>query len=713
MKKNYFLLFIIIISLTATMTTVYERIQVEGENKSVEVVLDYNEIKALARQSDSDLQWWLKKFKDLGAVSVALEEESLESMVKDDKELEFQLLGNIKKDIEWKSKYDEEFVQNAENRDKYNLAIITKSKEIYSFIMNGLEERYPKSFFKGIQGIDNYYVILNSNENEALYTQTEKIFNTQGKAIEEKRSLYSSKVAKIGLGFDEDKVKLIKESGLEVLPRPINYDRYPEALVEAFKNEIDKHNMKPSTIIFAGSQVLGYESEVDKIKDYMARENIKAGMVETSVQREHIEQDGLESLVEALDYNSVRVFSIWPYIQERFKYYNYEGAEEIENTLYRAVTERNIRVIYFKPFKEEEFKYVTDYEEYEKMFNSFEERIKRHGMSLKNASTMSPMNTGPLRLSLIGFGIAAAGILLLKMFFKVKSLIINVMISVGLIGVLGMNYFLPSLADKITSLSASIVFPTLSIGFLICYCRDRLVNQEKKYSLYEILKACVIVLFICTGISLVGGFYTGASLSRIKYLLEMDIFRGVKISQIMPIVLFGILYILKFGYDRDKENISQITVGKRDFYSLLHQNIQVKHIIVLSVLAIVGYIYIARTGHETAIQPSDLEMIVRNFFENVLLARPRTKELFAFPALMVTVYLAFKGYKKLIFPAALAAVIGQSSIANTFSHLRTPIYLSFIRTLFSLGFGAIIGLALIVLLKTLEDLIYSFERRTR
>jgi hypothetical protein len=113
-----------------------------------------------------------------------------------------------------------------------------------------------------------------------------------------------------------------------------------------------------------------------------------------------------------------------------------------------------------------------------------------------------------------------------------------------------------------------------------------------------------------------------------------------------------------------------------------------------------GYIYIARTGHETNIQPSTFEMITRNLLEVKLLARPRTKEfLIAFPAIIVAVYAARNRYKTILFLAGLAVIIGQTSIVNTFSHLRTPMYLSLIRTVYALGFGIVLGIGYVVVLE--------------
>jgi len=711
--KRSLIFFLIAISLLSVMLTIYQRFNIEKENKRVEIVLDYKEIEALSRQSNKDFSWWLQEFQKLGATSVALEEESLESLVKDNKDVEVHLLGNLTGDVEWIEKYDNEFVSYIldGNKDKYDVIAITKSQDLYDFILKGLTERYPKEFYRGIKGDKNYYIVLDGEELDALYTQAQKIINYEGKPVFEEKTLYSSKVARIGLGFDPEKIEIIKDSGLNVLPRPINFNRYPEELMDAFNKELIRYDINPSTIIFSGNEFLGYEKSLEDLISFMKNNNIRVGMIENSVQREHIEQEGLEEVVEALDYNAVRVFSVWPYIQERFKYYNYEGAEEIENTLYRAVTERNIRLIYFKPFKEEEFKYVTDFEEYEKMFNNFEARIKNHGMILGKASTMDSYNIGTLRLSLIGFGVLAAGLLILDNIFDLNRVMFNMLSILGIIFVLLMSYLIPSLADKLFALSASIVFPTLGATYLVNYAKDKLISLKIHGNIFEIIKNCIVVLLICTAISTIGGFFVGSTLSHIKYLLEMDIFRGVKASQLMPIILFTIIYIFKFGYNRDIKELSNKKVNLKDFINLIEQNIKIKHLIMVGIVAIAGFIYISRTGHETTVQPSDLEMIVRNFLENILLARPRTKEfLIAFPALMASVYMAHRGYKKLLYPLFLAGVIGLSSIVNTFSHLRTPVYLSLIRTLYSIAFGIIIGLIGIILIRVVEELIYSFER---
>lgn len=126
-----------------------------------------------------------------------------------------------------------------------------------------------------------------------------------------------------------------------------------------------------------------------------------------------------------------------------------------------------------------------------------------------------------------------------------------------------------------------------------------------------------------------------------------------------------------------------------DLKRILMEDIKVIYVALAGVVAIVGYLYIARTGHETSIEPTDAEMIVRNFLEVSLLARPRTKEfLLAFPALVMIYSFAKQRMKILLLPTLLVVSIGLTSIANTFSHLRTPLYLSIVRTFLLSRYGS-------------------------
>src|SRR5699024_8346536 len=98
------------------------------------------------------------------------------------------------------------------------------------------------------------------------------------------------------------------------------------------------------------------------------------------------------------------------------------------------------------------------------------------------------------------------------------------------------------------------------------------------------------------------------------------------------------IFLGVFGYKTNKKHLEN-KINVLDLKELIFDNIQIITAITGLLIVGIGYVYIARTGHETDIQPSDFEMILRNFLEVKLLARPRTKEfLMAFPAVLAGVY---------------------------------------------------------------------------
>jgi hypothetical protein len=207
-------------------------------------------------------------------------------------------------------------------------------------------------------------------------------------------------------------------------------------------------------------------------------------------------------------------------------------------------------------------------------------------------------------------------------------------------------------------------------------------------------------------LALLGGMIVGGLLSHSQYLLEIGYFRGVKISEMLPLAVFIILYFLKFGYNRSVDELKEKEFLPKDLFRVLDEKIKISYILFAAVAGGILYIYIARSGHDTAIQPSNIEMIFRNFLELKLLARPRTKEfMIAIPALMTFAYISMKAYKPLIAIVGVPAMITFTSIVNTFCHLRTPIYLSVIRTLIGIGFGILIGIVVIAVFEGIERIV--------
>jgi hypothetical protein len=234
-------------------------------------------------------------------------------------------------------------------------------------------------------------------------------------------------------------------------------------------------------------------------------------------------------------------------------------------------------------------------------------------------------------------------------------------------------------------------------------------DSLRKYSNIQLMIKSSIVLTISVGISLIGAVFVNSMLGDVKYMLEMDIFRGVKAAQIVP---FGIFFVIYLVYFLNKNSKSAFKSSIDIIKVLLNKDIKIYYAIIAALIGVVGYVYISRTGHETSLQPSNIEMIFRNFMENVLFARPRTKEfLIAFPAIFAAIYSASKKSDFFTGIFMLTAAIGTSSVINTFSHIRTPIYLSLARTIIGLGFGIVIGCIILLLMNCIYILHKKIQER--
>ena len=102
-KNNKYIFIGIIAAFIVAITIIGGRGVIESSNKSYDVVLDYNELVAMAEQSDKDVSWWLNEFKNkMGITKVGLSEENIMSLM-DDVEIPVSgsLMGEITKPVSY------------------------------------------------------------------------------------------------------------------------------------------------------------------------------------------------------------------------------------------------------------------------------------------------------------------------------------------------------------------------------------------------------------------------------------------------------------------------------------------------------------------------------------------------------------------------------------------------------------------------------------
>ncbi|MDH8677695.1 DUF5693 family protein [Fusibacter bizertensis] len=713
MKKKLYLV-ILLISVIATGVLLYGRIDVERQTKSVEILADYEEFAIMANQQGMTESELFTVLKDAGVTGVVLKEETLYSMVDEQKPLEYSLYKNLIKDLDWKENYGPKALEylNSDQTGDFDIVVRTYDSSIYDFLKSGIEARYDSEFYHFFDEGSVKTIVLKGTIKDIYFTEDMRYKDYLSRGIKLPREAVSSVIEDIGMGYDPVKVNNVLNTGLDVNLRPSNYDKYNDKLVDAYFNEVEKYDAMPNVIIFNGREVMSYTAEKgnysQELYDKLKALNLPIGMVEAADQLGFSEQRGIDTLAKDLDYNVVRVFPMIEYIQQRYNYLGYyEGAKEIENTLYRAITERNIRVIYFRPYKDSKFTYYTDLDEYKKTFDGLATRLEAHHITIGKPSVMPYHNASIYLVILSAFGLLILGLILLKLVFDIAEKFEWILFAVGLLGIVAINFVAPNLSIELFAFTAANVFPILAILFLIEFVKDMMLSN-KVFTLKGIIAKYATALSVAVTMCLLGGLYVASYISRADYLLEISYFRGVKASLLLPIFAFVIIYIIKLGYKRQVRELDENTYFIDDIKRFLTEDVKLYYALIAVALAGVFYVYLARSGHDTNIEVLDIELIFRNFLEDVVLARPRTKEIFlAFPALSAGIYFAARGYNKLLFPCLFGAVIGLTSVVNTFCHSRAPVYLSTVRELTSLAFSLVIGIVVIVILDLLNKVYVS------
>jgi hypothetical protein len=405
------------------------------------------------------------------------------------------------------------------------------------------------------------------------------------------------------------------------------------------------------------------------------------GLVEDERQYSHNPIEGFDSAT--YEGGMVRVFHLIPKYAARYGVLGYDGPQEIENIFYRAVTERNIRVLWMTPFTNSETgELISDPEPYVQVAENLSKRIARHGLSLGDSfSAFERYVPSPVLIIGVFWGICAAcAFLCLSVFKRFYPLLIIPALAACVLLYLAA----PELSVSGFALLAALAFPYLGIWH-VAEKLEKTGRNPGTRTIREYLTAFACVL----GISVMGGVFVGAVQSSSLYLLAIYNFRGVKLSQILPLA-FAVYIIFRrlYGGNGVRGVINELLRGS-------------KFLIALFVLVLLGgiFLFILRTG-DGMLSVGVLEQRFRNWLEKVLIVRPRTKEfLVAWPCMAVAFGLTSLGGKRYAWPFAILATVGLSSVVNTFCHSRSPLWLSLTRSVLGALIGLAIGLVILVLFR--------------
>ncbi|MGM9576508.1 MAG: DUF5693 family protein [Anaerovibrio sp.] len=659
---NKILIAVIILGLIASLTIDVQRYQVEQANKSIELIMDYEDLVALAEKEGLPPEKVLAQAKEAGITSLAVYETTFKKLNVNGKAAAVNgsvLLANYQNgaisDPGWRQLIESGQIKGT------NVYVTGHNQQTFQEVHEDLVRRLGQDRVRELT-ISGQRVL----EVKANYEEFEKM----------------------DLGMPTDEMQAVNDAGFYVVARPTNYRQCTKDDIDAFFDRLDGYQV--SAIVASGSQTLGAPDESQYMAQQMRQRGLTLGMIEGVTQLKFFPQDGMLDIAKANDYQSARLYSIPKDEQKKMK------VNEAIDRWGTTDDERNIRFNLLKTF-EKPAPDMTLLETNMSYVAGVKNKLEAQGFTMGRAGVFASFYPeAPLR-SLVMLGVAAGIVLYL-------SLVIPAMKSKQayiLLAVLALVMVVPVLmghGNKIrvaAALAAANVFPAISVLWILDKIRQRVPQQGA--GLLRMIGTGVAALFVCGMISYVGAAYLSASLADTEYLLEVNIFRGIKLTFILPIVLVAIGFLQRFDVFDGKMDDTEGFLEQ--FKRILDVPVKVKTLLGLFLVLVAAVVFVARSGHTMGMPVSATELKFRAFLEQAMYARPRTKEfMIGHPAFLLAAMAWFRKWPTMVlFVLVMVATIGQGSMVETFAHMRSPILMSTARGLGGLVLGAGVGAICMIL----------------
>lgn len=655
-KYNKIFIIMIIVGLISALMIDFQRHQVEERNNTVELAIDYEGLLRLSEMTGTPIDEVFRQAKESGITSLAVYETTFKKLNANGKTTAVSgssLLTNYYSgamvDPEWRA-----LVENG----------TIKGSMIY---ITG----HDAQTFKEVT--EDLYRRLGHDRVREL--------TVGGKTVLEVNDYYEE-FLKANIGMPTDEMKLVNEAGFYVMARPSNYAKCSKDDVDAVFKRLE--GIKVSNMTFSGKECLGSPDEVNYVVEKLQERDITLGMIEGVTQLQFYPQNGLLEIAKAMDYKAARLYGIGP--DEMAKMQIQQAVDRWSNT----DPERNIRIDLLRIFEKPQGN-MTLLETNMKYFSDTRDMLERSGYKIGPAGTFEPFYPSSLLRAVVMMGVAAAIVLYLSLIApSVKEKYLYMLLAVLVIGMAGP--VLMGHGNKIrviAALASANFFPAIAVIWQLDRIRE--AKADVKASLLKIIPTAMLALFASGIISYAGAAYLSASLADTEYLLEVNIFRGIKLTFVLPLVLVAIAFLQRFDIFDGKMDDTDGVINQ--LKKILDMPVKIKTLLGLGFVLIAGIVFVARSGHTSGMPVAGAELKFRAFLEHLMWARPRSKELLiGHPGFMLAALAWWRQWPTMIlFVLVIVATIGQGSMVETFAHMRTPIYMSFVRGLGGIGLGAIIG----------------------
>lgn len=694
MKSRYnpVLLAVIIIGLVGALWLNVVRHDVEKQNNTVEMAMEYEGLRKLAALQGLPEEEVLLQFKEAGINSLMIFDTTLERLTNN---------GEI---------------QTATGSELRNAAMLGADKGVFASVSaSELEENaaYVAATDSAavLEDVEQDLCLRYGADRVQIVSENPRIIKVKGSTTPLPEGKYDEPqgLLQAPLGLPVQDMRKVASLGFKIIVRPQNYVDVTDEQIDSIFDRIKEAGVPVDALMPCGTEVVGFPNKIQHLGERMKENNMTLVMLEHYTQLQFAKIDGLLPLADFNEYKAARSYVIDPTEQKKIS---------VGEALRRwALTdeERNIRVNYIRPFLMPEngqdilktnLRYVRD----------IKTSVEARGFKISEAGVFSAGSEGfapyfPAKVSFIPvvLAIVAGVVLYLALLFNLGSkqqLILWAAFSVIGLALLFIGRGL--LTRQLLALAAASVFPVLSMN-VIFNIWDK--NKSAAHSLLAICWKGIWQLALAIALSLVGAAFLSAILTDSRFLLEIDIYRGVKLTFILPVTLTAILFIKRYDL------LAVVGKGVKTLWTrlsgLLDTGLTFRHVAVLLVLMFIAYYFVGRSGHTGGVPVPAIELKMRALLEQLMYARPREKEfMIGHPMFFMAVLAVYRCAPRWWqFVLTCAAVIGQGSLVQTFCHMRTPVIMSFMRAIDGYVVGALFGVIGVLVIGALLPYALKLRRR--
>ncbi len=668
---------LIVIGLMAGLFISFQRYHVEQSNKTIELALDYEDLLKLAEDEGLPPSEVLAEARNAGITSLAVYETTFK-----------KLNANGKVSATAGSEILQQY-HNGALSDPAWREMVKEGKIIGTDVyVTGND----KQSFKEVE--QDLYLRLGDQRINPLMVGEEKVLAVKANYED---------FLKMNLGMPTDEMKAVNAAGFYVIARPSNYKNVNKEKIDEVFNRLN--GIKVSDIIFSGPQTLGAPKLIDYTVEKMKKYNITLGMIENITQLQFYPQKGLIDIAKGLNYKAARLYAIPKGEQPKLKMA--DAVERWSNT----DEERNIRIDLLRPY-DKSAPGMSLMETNMRYFSDVRNKLEAKGFKIGPASSFTDYTASYLLRIIMMLGVCAAGVLYLSLIipeFKMKyQYLLFAVTAIICVIPLAIGH-----GNKIRLLGALVsanIFPALAMIWILEKLKTK--NRSRDINFGKVILFCAGGIIIASIISLTGAVYISGLLSDVRYFLEIDIFRGIKLTFVLPLILVGIALCLRYNIFDDENPLLPMGLCEQ-IRHLLNMKILVKTLMVFLFLLAALVVFIERSGHTAGFPVPGFELKIRAFLEKAFFARPRSKELFiGHPAFFMMIMAWFRKWPVFIFGILVfGATIGQGSMVETFAHMRTPVYMSVMRGFDGIIWGSILGFVILLFLELWRYISSSTERR--